>query len=248
MSLVNVDSKSQINLENVPSVRFTRSLNSKLAIAEGVRRDSLLNKGLIDSKRSRLPTIIQSTGSEEHLIRNADYRFASVDAHNPAKIDNADAEVPIALIVDIETRVNTDTKTDINNTNDNLFYDNSIDVSLPIASSNKSAAFLAEATSYISNVVKPQDLSLTTRIKNFLFGKREKSSVNPTIPLEKHFLNSTTNTNENPSVALDEDVADLSNIVHFDSNSLLFNEFESKCTMLDKSATSSSKATEGFSF
>src|SRR2546425_713563 len=111
MSLVNVDSKSEIHLENVPSVRFTRSLNRKLASAEGVHPDTLLNKGLIDKKRSRLPKIIPWTGSQEHLVRNADHRFPSVDANNPANIDNANAEVPVALIVDIDTRVNTDTKT-----------------------------------------------------------------------------------------------------------------------------------------
>src|SRR3989442_1440062 len=199
MSVVNADSKSEINLENAPSVRFTRSLNSKLASAEGVHPDTLLNKGLIDKKRSRLPKIIPSTGSEAHLVRNADYRFASVDANNLANIDNADAEVPVALIVDIDTRVNTDTKTDINNTNDNLFYDNSNDVLLAIAPQNKSVAFSAEATIHNSNVVKPQDLSLTTRIKTFLFG-RERSSVNPTIRLGKHFLNSTTNINGPPQL------------------------------------------------
>src|SRR3989442_5594896 len=229
MSLDNVDSDSEINL--IPSVRFTRSVNRKFASAESVHPDTLLNKGLLfERKRSRLPKKISLTGSEALLIENTD-RLASVDARNFAYIESADTEVPVALIVDIDTLSNTDTAAYNNNTKDNSFYDqsshfiNSNDVFLPVAPLEKSVPFSDKAT--ISHVVRPQDLSLTTRIKNFFF-RRTNITVNPIVPLEKHFLNSTAEINDTDptSIALNREVADLSNIVHFNSTSLLFNEFD----------------------
>src|SRR3989442_6495147 len=73
MSLDNVDSDSEINL--IPSVRFTRSVNRKFASAESVHPDTLLNKGLLfERKRSRLPKKISLKGSEALLIENAEDR------------------------------------------------------------------------------------------------------------------------------------------------------------------------------
>src|SRR4051812_978381 len=115
MSLDNVDFKPDFNLVNLPSGRFTRSVNRKFASEESVHPDTLLNKGLLfERKRSRLPKKIPLTGSEALLIENAD-RFDSVEARNFAYIESADIEVPVALIVNIDTLGNTDTAADINN-------------------------------------------------------------------------------------------------------------------------------------